>query len=53
MLEHTFVRTGVIARLRRNPLGPYLDALATALHHDSYAPHRPTVSPPSDPYCIT
>jgi len=39
MLEHTFVRTGVIARLRRNPLGPYLDSLATALHHDGYAPH--------------
>jgi integrase/recombinase XerD len=38
MLEHTFVRTGVIARLRRSPLGPYLDTLATALHHEGYAP---------------
>jgi hypothetical protein len=37
MLEHTFVRTGVIARLRRSPLGPYLDPLATSLHHDGYA----------------
>jgi integrase/recombinase XerD len=38
MLERTFVRTGVIARLRRSPLGPYLDTLATALHHEGYAP---------------
>ena len=38
MLERTFVRTGVIARLRRSPLGPYLDSLATALHHEGYAP---------------
>jgi hypothetical protein len=38
MLEHTFVRTGVIARLRRSPLGPYLDHLATSLHHDGYVP---------------
>jgi hypothetical protein len=38
MLEHTFVRTGVIARLRRSPLGPYLDSLDTALHRDGYAP---------------
>jgi integrase/recombinase XerD len=38
MLEHTFVRTGVIARLRRSPLGPYLDNLATSLHHEGYAP---------------
>jgi hypothetical protein len=38
MLEHTFVRTGVIARLRRSPLGPYLDSLATALHREGYAP---------------
>jgi hypothetical protein len=29
MLEHIFVRTDVIARLRRGPLGPYLDDLAT------------------------
>jgi integrase/recombinase XerD len=38
MLEHTFVRTGVIARLRRSPLGPHLDALATSLYHEGYAP---------------
>ena len=38
MLERTFVRTGVIARLRRSPLGPCLDPLATALHHEGYAP---------------
>jgi site-specific recombinase XerD len=38
MLEHTFIRTGVIARLRRSPLGPYLDTLATSLHHEGYAP---------------
>jgi len=38
MLECTFVRTGVIARLRQSPLGPYLDPLATSLHHDGYAP---------------
>jgi integrase/recombinase XerD len=38
MLEHTFIRAGVIARLRRSPLGPYLDTLATSLHHEGYAP---------------
>jgi hypothetical protein len=38
MLEHTFVRTCVIARLRRSPLGPHLDNLATSLHHEGYAP---------------
>jgi len=38
MLEYTFVRTGVIARLRQSPLGPYLDNLATSLHHEGYAP---------------
>jgi hypothetical protein len=38
MLEHTFVRTGVTARLRWSPLGPYLDALATSLHHEGYPP---------------
>jgi integrase/recombinase XerD len=37
MLEHTFVRTSVITRLRGGPLGPYLDDLATALHHEGYA----------------
>jgi hypothetical protein len=40
ILEHTCVRTGVIARLRRSPLGPYLDTLATSLHHEGYAPSR-------------
>jgi len=38
MLEHLFVRTPVIARLRCGPLGPYLDDLATSLHHAGYAP---------------
>jgi site-specific recombinase XerD len=38
MLEHIFVRPGVIARLRHSPLGPYLDPLATALHQEGYAP---------------
>jgi site-specific recombinase XerD len=38
MLDHTFVRTSVIARLRGGPLGPYLDDLATTLHHAEYAP---------------
>jgi integrase/recombinase XerD len=38
MLEHFFVRTHVIARLRHGPLGPYLDDLATLLHHQGYAP---------------
>lgn len=38
MLEHTFARPCVIARLRGSQLGPYLDTLATALHHDGYAP---------------
>ena len=38
MLAHTFVRTSVITRLRRGPLGPYLDTLATSLHHAGYAP---------------
>ena len=37
MLEHTFVRLGVIARLRQSPLGPYVDAFATFLHHEGYA----------------
>jgi hypothetical protein len=39
MLERTFARTGVIVRLRRSPLGPYLDHLATSLHHEGYAPN--------------
>jgi hypothetical protein len=37
MLEHAFARTRVIARLRCGPLGPYLDDLATSLHHEGYA----------------
>ena len=38
MLDQTFVRKGVIARLRRSPLGPHLDHFATSLHHTGYAP---------------
>jgi hypothetical protein len=38
MLEHVFLRTGVIARLRGGPLGLYLDDFATFLHHQGYAP---------------
>jgi site-specific recombinase XerD len=38
MLEHTFVRPSVIARLRRSPLGPSLDPLAAALRQEGYAP---------------
>lgn len=38
MLEHVFVRKGIIARLRRSPLGPHLDHLATSLHNEGYAP---------------
>jgi hypothetical protein len=37
MLERIFVQNGVIARLRRNPLGPHLDHLATSLHNEGYA----------------
>ena len=37
MLDQTFVRQGVIARLRRSPLGPHLDHFATSLHHEGYA----------------
>jgi hypothetical protein len=37
MLEQIFVRPSVIARLRGGPLGPYLDDLATFLHHEGYA----------------
>jgi hypothetical protein len=36
MIEHCFSRTSVITRLRRGPLGPYLDDLATALHQQGY-----------------
>jgi hypothetical protein len=38
MLEHLFVRPSVIARLRGGSLGPYLDNLATFLHHEGYTP---------------
>jgi len=38
MLEHAFVRTRVIVRLRRGPLGPHLDDLAASLHQEGYAP---------------
>ena len=38
MLEHFFVRSHVIARLRQGLLGPYLDDLATSLHRQGYAP---------------
>jgi hypothetical protein len=38
MLEHFFVRSHVIARLRRGLLGPYLDDLATLLDRQGYAP---------------
>ncbi len=37
MLEKTFVRKGVIVRLRRGPLGPQLDRFATSLQHKGYA----------------
>jgi site-specific recombinase XerD len=40
MLERTFARTGVIARLRRSPLGPYVDAFAASLHQEGYAPYN-------------
>lgn len=40
MLEHTFVRPGVIARLRQSPLGPYMDAFAASLHQEGYAPYN-------------
>src|SRR6266581_3902061 len=39
MLEHTFVRPGVIARLRQSPLGPYVDAFAASLHQEGYTPY--------------
>lgn len=38
MIEYGFTRTSVITRLRRGPLGPHLDALATILHQQGYAP---------------
>jgi site-specific recombinase XerD len=36
MLEQTFVRQGIIDRLRRGPLGPHLDHFATSLHQQGY-----------------
>jgi integrase/recombinase XerD len=36
MLDQIFVRPGVVARLRRSPLGPHLDPFATALHRTGY-----------------
>ena len=38
MIEYGFARPSVITRLRRGPLGPHLDALATTLHQHGYAP---------------
>jgi site-specific recombinase XerD len=38
MIEHFFVHTPVVARLRGGPLGPYLDDLAMILHQQGYAP---------------
>ena len=38
MIEHFFVHTPVVTRLRGGPLGPYLDDLATILHQQGYAP---------------
>ena len=33
MLEHCFARPSVITRLRRGPLSPHVETLATTLHH--------------------
>jgi site-specific recombinase XerD len=38
MIEYCFVRTSVITRLQRGPLGSHLDALATTLVQHGYAP---------------
>src|SRR5262247_2048251 len=38
MIEHFFVHTPVVARLRGGPLGPYLDDLTMILHQQGYAP---------------
>ena len=38
MIEHCFVHTSIVARLRGGPFGPYLDDLATILHQQGYAP---------------
>jgi site-specific recombinase XerD len=40
MLERTFARAGVIVRLRRSPLGLYVDAFAASLHQEGYAPYN-------------
>jgi hypothetical protein len=37
MIETYFARTSTIARLRSGPLGPDLDALASALRQQGYA----------------
>ena len=39
MLEQTFVRPGVITRLRQSPLGPYVEAFAASLHQEGYTPY--------------
>lgn len=38
MLNTIFTRSGIIARLEQNPLGAYLEELATGLHEQGYAP---------------
>ena len=38
MIEHFFVQSHVVARLKGSPLAPYLDDLATTLHQQGYAP---------------
>lgn len=38
MINTVFVRPRVIARLQQNPLGPYLEQLATVLQRQGYAP---------------
>ena len=37
MIEHCFVHTSLVARLRGGPFGPYLDDLATILPPQGYA----------------
>jgi hypothetical protein len=36
MLEYGFARPSAITRLRRGPLGPHLETLATILHQHGY-----------------
>ena len=38
MLDQLFSRQHVVTRLRRGPLGPYLDDLTHHLHQQGYAP---------------